>query len=718
MASPRFFAWCRSTVVILSFAILSTASLEAAIDREAVVGRHNVRVTSVDPEAALSVGNGDFAFTVDATGLQTFETLHYDHGVPLETLSTLPWAWHSFPNPEGLRLEDAMKPYPFHGRTIQYAALQHSPAGAYFRENPHPMALGQISLLYRGEPVTPEQLGEIDQTLDLWTGLIRSHYTVAGQSVLVETAADPTRAAVAIRVRSALVESGALQVRFRFPYAYDLTIRNKPPLDWSRGDQHRTTVRSSGPRFLQLERTLDDSRYYVNLHWQGTGVATEVAPHEFRMHSEGGDALAFTCGFSGDPGDTHWPTVNELQRASAEGWKTFWTKGGLVDFAGSTDPRASELERRVVLSLYLMRVNYAGHFPPSETGLTSISWYGKHHSEMVFWHTAHFYQWGHTDLLEKSLDWYKRILPLGKAEAAEQGFDGVRWPKMSGIDGRSSPGTINPFIIWNQPNPIYLSELVYRARRDRETLERYQDVVFESAKFLASFAFLDEAAGRYVLGPPIKNVSEKNKENNTQNPTFELAYWHYGLQVAQAWRERLGLGRDAHWDDILRRLAPLPVEDGKYLEIETVPGLYSGSGDLPTSMMMALGFLPLTEKVDVETARRTFHELNRRSRAGLQRWVSWQLGQGALTAARLNEPQTAVDIITNPSPQTRFMPNGHVRRPKEPNGVVTYLPVNASLLAAVGLMAGGWDGAPDRPAPGFPDDGSWQVQVEGLNPMP
>jgi len=34
------------------------------IDRQAVVGRHDVHVRQVDPESALSVGNGDFAFTI------------------------------------------------------------------------------------------------------------------------------------------------------------------------------------------------------------------------------------------------------------------------------------------------------------------------------------------------------------------------------------------------------------------------------------------------------------------------------------------------------------------------------------------------------------------------------------------------------------------------------------------------------------------------------
>jgi protein-glucosylgalactosylhydroxylysine glucosidase len=35
-------------------------------------------------------------------------------------------------------------------------------------------------------------------------------------------------------------------------------------------------------------------------------------------------------------------------------------------------------------------------------------------------------------------------------------------------------------------------------------------------------------------------------------------------------------------------------------------------------------------------------------------------------------------------------------------------------LYAVALMAAGWDGAPSRPAPGFPADGRWSVRSEGL----
>ena len=38
--------------------------------------------------------------------------------------------------------------------------------------------------------------------------------------------------------------------------------------------------------------------------------------------------------------------------------------------------------------------------------------------------------------------------------------------------------------------------------------------------------------------------------------------------------------------------------------------------------------------------------------------------------------------------------------------------------AAIAMMAAGWDGAPARHAPGFPDDGSWVVRVEGIGKVP
>ena len=76
---------------LLALALIPLAA-GAPIDRQAVVSRHNVHNTRLDPESALTIGNGDFALTVDVTGLQGLERIYLDNGLPLETRAT--WAWH------------------------------------------------------------------------------------------------------------------------------------------------------------------------------------------------------------------------------------------------------------------------------------------------------------------------------------------------------------------------------------------------------------------------------------------------------------------------------------------------------------------------------------------------------------------------------------------------------------------------------------------------
>ncbi len=685
------------------------------IDRFALVNRHNVVLDGIDPLAPLSLGNGDFAFTADVTGMQTLEDYYYTNGIPLETQCG--WAWHSFPNVNNLNLRDAMKPNKFHDREIYYPSDQHSEAGDYFRKNPHPIPLGQISLCdENSQPLKMEAIQNIHQKLDLWVGLITSSYEIEGTPVHVETVCHPELSMVTFKIKSPLLSSGKLKPAFRFPYSYDLSIKNKPPFDWGKQEMHQSIVTNKDENSVEIERMIDSARYFVNINWNGNAIWKQNGNHSFNLEPNGTDSLVLVCEFYPEQIERESPSFDETLKASAQAWEKYWTEGGAVDLSGCTDPRAKELERRIVLSQYLVKVNYSGAFPPQETGLAHISWYGKHNSEVYWIHAAQFYQWNHTDLLEKGLQWYRKILPVAMADAKSKGFEGSRWPKMAGINGRPSPGDINPYIIWNQPNPIYLSELVYRAHPTKETLEKYRDIVFESAKFLASYAYYDAATDRYILGPPIKSVNESTEENETKNPSFELTQWYHGLKVAQDWRERLGMERDPKWDAILQKLARPTVQDGKYVELESDPTMYSRSRNFSSAMLMALGYLPKTPMIDEDIMRNTFNAIYERN--GLPSFVSWSLGKGALTAARLGEQQKAIDIVCNDAPKAKFNKSGYVMRPKEGLVCPAYLPVNSSFLAAIGLMAAGWDGAPEINAPGFPQDGTWNVTVENMQILP
>src|SRR5215204_7355640 len=112
-SSFQYFHILIYTLALLYFNICFTQS----INRQAVVKRHNVHVTKIDSLSSLSVGNGNFAFTVDATGMQSFPDA-YAKGVPLGTQSV--WGWHSFPNTENLKVEEAYRTYELEGRKISY----------------------------------------------------------------------------------------------------------------------------------------------------------------------------------------------------------------------------------------------------------------------------------------------------------------------------------------------------------------------------------------------------------------------------------------------------------------------------------------------------------------------------------------------------------------------------------------------------------------------
>jgi hypothetical protein len=244
-------------------------------------------------------------------------------------------------------------------------------------------------------------------------------------------------------------------------------------------------------------------------------------------------------------------------------------------------------------------------------------------------------------------------------------------------------------------------------------LDRYREVVFSSAEFMASYPVWDTASTRYILGPPLIPAQEIHPPSTTFNPTFELAYWEFGLKTAQQWRERLGLAREPAWDRVLNGLSELPMRDGLYVNAESAPSTFTDAvqrRDHPT-LLGAYGFVA-SSRVDTEAMRRTLRRV-------LETWQwtdtwGWDYPLVAMTAARLGEPELAVDALLMHTDKNRYHLNGHnYQRP----GLTIYLPGNGGLLSAVAMMAAGWDGAPNREAPGFPRTG-WRANGERLHGLP
>ena len=684
----------------------------SAIDRAALVTRHNPTLRKLDAHAPLSLGNGEFAFTADITGLQTFPRA-YESAMPLCTMSQ--WGWHTQPARAGLDTRTLrLTQYDTHGRQVGYQTSSEGQTELFnwLRENPHRLHLGQISLcLTTGEKkeIQVADLSEIYQELDLWRGVLTSKFKLEGEPVTVRTAVHPRLDLLAVEIESSLINKGRLAVRFAFPYGSG----TMPAADWKQPGRHQTRVVTSAPNRVELRRTLDADEYFVQLVWKGGASRVAEDQHSFLLTAPNSSTrsgrLEFVAAFSPHSFSTSLPTAQATFGASADHWRRFWTQGGAVELAASKDPRAPELERRVVLSQYLTAIQCSGSMPPQETGLTVNSWYGKFHLEMHWWHAAHFPLWNRLPLLEKSLGWYESVLPNARDLARSQGYRGARWPKMAGPEGRDSPSPIGPLLIWQQPHPIFYAELCYQTHPDRRTLERYRQIVFESADFMASYAFFDRKTARYILGPPVIPAQENHPPRETWNPTFELAYWSYGLRTGQRWRERLGLKRNPDWDRVINNLSLLPVRDGFYLAHENCPQTYTERNYDHPSMFGALGVLP-GDGVDRETMRRTLHKTLKEWHWD-QTW-GWDYPLTAMTAARLGESAIAIDALLMATDKNRYLPNGHNWQRQN---LPCYLPGNGGLLYAVAMMAAGWQDSPQRHAPGFPDDGSWTVHAEGLN---
>jgi len=689
--------------LIVAAALVLGAAIAAAgpIDRRALVARH--RIEWNDPAGQVPLGNGEFCFNADGTGLQTFGGSTLAH-----------WAWHSDPLPAGARAEDVPVTGTIERGRIAGPMRQASGTpelDAWMFRNPHPMNLARLRWVGPdGERLAADDVRVLSRSLDLWTGLLTARFTVRGEPVTVLTCVHPVIDAVAVRAESPLLREGRLAVALDFPYPTAMECAEGVG-DWLRPDAH-TTERAPdpAPREAVLLRRADAARYAVRVRW-ASGCAfgpSGDGAHRWLLSGDRRGVAEFSIAFGGEP-PPRAPSFASARRAAAAHWRRFWSTGGAIDLSGSADPRWRELERRIVLSQYQMAVQSAGSWPSAEIGLMGIdAWNGQFHMEMVWWHLAHYGLWGRWGMAERALECYRRFLPVARQLAAQFGYRGAKWGKQVGPEGRTAPWVGSFVLHWQQPHPIFFAELEYRLRPTRATLAKWREIVFETAAYMAEFPTRDPSTGRFCLTP----IMPPSEQGVTRDTVFDLAYWRWGLEQAQRWRERLGLAREPRWEEVRRGLAPLPEEGGVYVHSAEWRDTYTARAWEHPDPIGVFGMLPPVDGVDPETARRTVHKVW--DTWDWRRCWGWDFPWMAMAAARVGEPALAVEALLREAGAK----NRYDERGVNLGGPCPYLPGNGGLLYAVAMMAAGWDGAPDQHAPGFPADGQWVVQWEGLRPAP
>ena len=121
------------------------------IHRQELIRRFNPTLKECDLRSPLTVGNGDFAFTADVTGLQTFAEEYAEGGCPLLTQAS--GFWHMSPDGNGNYPSDlkiTLTEYARGNRTVKYPTeCFPGEREAYdaLRRNPHRFNLMRLSFL-------------------------------------------------------------------------------------------------------------------------------------------------------------------------------------------------------------------------------------------------------------------------------------------------------------------------------------------------------------------------------------------------------------------------------------------------------------------------------------------------------------------------------------------------------------------------------------------
>ena len=681
-----------------------------AVNRYELVSRHNPVLREADTASPLSVGNGNLAYTADITGMQTLYGL-YEDTLPLCTMTQ--WGWHTKPVSEEryeyLPEEVEMTAYPFQGRTVRYAVEKkkgNEEIYDWLRQNPHRLNLARIGLKKDGAEIGAERISDIRQELCLYEGILDSRFALDGECCHVVTAVDGETDTLAFQVESGLWKKG-LTAEIAFPYGSPLISAS----NWEAEDAHLTEIVNGEVKKLVLKRTLDKDVYYVIIHMEGCRWEN-CGRHVFHLIPIS-EKMAFSVSFV--------KTQQEAQAGAAPGnvlensrkyWKHFWEKGGAIDLHRSRDPRAVELERRIVLSQYLLAIQSAGRVPPQETGLTCNSWYGKFHLEMYLWHEAYLPLWNHTELLERSLVWYQEHLPQARLNAARNGYKGARWPKMIAEDAMDSPSPIAVLLVWQQPHIIYMLEMAYGSGEETAFLEKYYELVEETAEFMADFAVYNEERKVYELLGPLIPVQECHDPMVTRNPSFEVEYWSLTLKIAAEWAKRLGRKVPEKWLRVAENMAPMAVREGKYLAHEQCPDTYTAFAEDHPSMLCSYGLIDSgrTDRVTMGNSLREVEKCwNYPSLWG------WDFAVMCMTAVRLGEPEHAIELLLKDTEKNSYVASGNNFQ-RGRSDLPLYLPGNGSLLLAAALMTAGYPGSGELP--GFPRNGQWEVEFEGIRPFP
>lgn len=293
------------------------------------------------------VGNGEFSFGVDLTGLQTFPEF-YTEGIPLMTMSD--WGTD--------REEKAGNTFRYQLGTIGLSIL---------RKNGKEISINDVS-----KPV---------QELNLQNGEIESRFNIEGAPVLLKTVCHPDYDMISVKIVSYLIRENRIKIKIKFPSC----ITSSKGLKFDLPGKSATRILADTNNYSILSRTHDIDNYYM-LIWRNSAELEEINPYLYFLDPHRSDSIfSFSFQFMKSLETGRMQNFGETEEASRRSWNKYWSTVSALNYPEFTDASSEVTEKRNRISLYCTRIQCIVPHSREDIYLTYNNWFGKFNLELHWW---------------------------------------------------------------------------------------------------------------------------------------------------------------------------------------------------------------------------------------------------------------------------------------------------------------------------------------------
>lgn len=582
--------------------------------------KYNLKFNHIDSKNPVTIGNGDFAITLDQTGTQSLYEIYKD--IPLSTMSNKNWFYKD---------KKDIKPSYVDGKAYMLFNLDNDPNYQINRQYPFKYSFMQILLYDNDKLIDINNIKDVKQELDLYKGIVTSSFNYKEKINKTISFIYQDHDEFNFKLQS---DNLNLALKFNYP-SYTKNGYRLDILPNVLVKEDRMTLLYDDKNSLSF-KLKSSSKYQIvenTLIFDDNNVSFSLALDEIKE----GKLL-----------DEFWKCDN----------------GIIID--------NEELVKKMVLSKYLLHVNSTGIYPPQESGLTYNCWNSKFHLEMHLIHSLWNIYNNHVGDLVKSFDYYLSIMPSSLKRASLNGYNGLRFPKMTGPDGEDSPSNIGPLLIWQAPHILFMLQEIYYLYNKENIIKKYEPLISGTIDFMISFLTLKDS--KYQMLDPLLEACESIPLDRCQNPSFELEYWRYTLE-RQPKIDTVLYGHQRYdYLDITSKIITPKEDDGIYLKTYGVIDKYDLYKDHPTEGFLMSFFK--SKIVDKEKMVKTIDYILKNM--DLSSYWGWDFPFLGLSLLNCGEIEKSIEVTQLNTINNQYLYNGYNTSPRD--DLKAYLPGNGAFL--------------------------------------